>query len=98
LTAKLNYSNTELRMQAKVTMNLRGAITIPARLRKALGLLGNDELIIEKTAQGLLLRPVFSVPVELYTEERLAELAGQEEAVAALLAKPGSKGAGKSKA
>ena len=66
-------------MKNKVTMNERGVITIPAALRKAFGLKANDELIVEETQEGILLRPVLSVPIELYTEERIDEFAGDEE-------------------
>jgi antitoxin PrlF len=72
-------------MRTKVTINERGVITIPAPLRQAFGLKANDELIIEETDQGLLLRPSVSVPIELYSEERIAEFASDEEAVGELL-------------
>ncbi|MGB4258384.1 MAG: AbrB/MazE/SpoVT family DNA-binding domain-containing protein [Phycisphaerae bacterium] len=72
-------------MKLKVTINERGVITIPAPLRQALGLKANDELIIEETDQGLLLRPSVSVPIELYSEERIAEFASDEEAIGRLL-------------
>ncbi|HWL92525.1 MAG TPA: AbrB/MazE/SpoVT family DNA-binding domain-containing protein [Phycisphaerae bacterium] len=72
-------------MKTKVTMNERGVITIPAVLRQALGLKANDELIVEETDQGLLLRPSISIPIEFYTEERIAEFATDEPAIGPLL-------------
>ena len=72
-------------MQNKVTINERGVITIPARMREAFGIKANDELIIEDTEQGLLLRPAVSVPIEIYTEQRIKEFAGDEEAIGKLL-------------
>lgn len=72
-------------MQNKVTINDRGVITIPARMRDALGIKANDELIIEDTENGLLLRPAFSVPIELYSEDRIKEFACDEDAVGKLL-------------
>ena len=72
-------------MQSKVTMNARGVITIPAAIRQALGLKANDELIVEQTNQGVLLRPAVSVPIEFYSEERIAEFAGDEDAIGHLL-------------
>ena len=72
-------------MQNKVTINDRGVITIPARMRDALGLKANDELIIEDTENGLLIRPAFSVPIELYSEDRISEFASDEDAVGKLL-------------
>lgn len=68
-------------MKVEVTMTERGGITIPAPLRKALGLTGNDRLIVEETSEGLLLRPAVSVPIEIYSEERIAEFAKDEEAL-----------------
>jgi AbrB family looped-hinge helix DNA binding protein len=74
-------------MRAKVTINERGVITIPAALRQAFGLKPNDELIVEETDQGLLLRPSVSVPVEIYSEERIAEFASDENAIGPVLPK-----------
>jgi AbrB family looped-hinge helix DNA binding protein len=74
-------------MQAKVTINERGVITIPAAMRQALGLKPNDEVLIEETEQGLLIRPVLSVPLEIYTEKRIAEFASDDEAIGKLLPK-----------
>ena len=72
-------------MRSKVTINERSVITIPARMREAFGIKPNDELIIEDTEQGLLLRPSVSVPVEMYTEQRIKEFARDEEAIGELL-------------
>lgn len=72
-------------MRDKVTLRERGVITIPAAFRDAYGLKANDELILEDTEQGLLLRPAVSVPLELYTEARIAEFASDEEEIGALL-------------
>jgi len=66
-------------------MNARGVITIPAAIRQALGLKANDELIVEQTDQGVLLRPAISVPIEFYSEERIAEFASDEDAIGHLL-------------
>lgn len=72
-------------MQNKVTMNDRGVITIPAVFRQAFGLEPHDELILESTDQGILLRPAISVPIEIYTEDRIAEFTSDEEAIGELL-------------
>jgi AbrB family looped-hinge helix DNA binding protein len=72
-------------MQSKVIINERGSLTIPAKMRKNFGIKANDELIIEDTEQGLLLRPAFSVPVEIYSEDRIKEFASDEEAIGRLL-------------
>lgn len=74
-------------MQARATINERGVITIPAAMRRAVGLKPNDEVLIEQTEQGLLIRPVLSVPLEIYTEKRIAEFARDDEAIGKLLRK-----------
>ena len=68
----LNCSYTDI-MRYEVTINDRGTLTLPAALRRALGLGPHDRLIIEQTAQGLLLRPAVLVPLEIYTDERIDE-------------------------
>jgi AbrB family looped-hinge helix DNA binding protein len=74
-----------LDMKDRVTIGRRGSITIPARMREAYGLKPKDELIIEPSDGGLLLRPVSREPIEVYSEERIAEFASDEEAIGRLL-------------
>ena len=74
-------------MQERTTSNERGVVTIPAALRRAFGLKAGEELIAEQTAEGILLRPSVSVPIEIYTEERIAEFASDEQAIDELLPK-----------
>ena len=65
-------------MTEEVTIGRRGGITLPSRLRKRFGLEHNDKLIVEETDQGLLLRPAVSMPIEVYSEERIAEFQQDE--------------------
>jgi AbrB family looped-hinge helix DNA binding protein len=74
-------------VQVKTTINDRGVITIPAALRQLLGLKANDELILEDTGGGILLRPALSVPLEVYTEERIREFDRDDAAVGTYLPK-----------
>jgi AbrB family looped-hinge helix DNA binding protein len=60
-------------VKTTLTVTSRGVVTLPAKLRKALGLKANDLLIAETTPDGLLLRPAVPLPVELYTDERIRE-------------------------
>ena len=60
-------------MKATLTITARGVVTLPAKLRQALGLKPDDQLIAETTPEGLLLRPAVTLPVELYTEKRIRE-------------------------
>lgn len=75
-------------MKATITVSRRGMVTLPARLRQALGLKGDDQLIAETTAEGLLLRPAVTLPIEIYTPEREREFDAAEAELAAVLAGP----------
>lgn len=60
-------------MKATLTMNRRGVVTLPAKLRRALGLNADCVLIAETTPEGLLLRPAVTLPVEIFSEKRVRE-------------------------
>jgi AbrB family looped-hinge helix DNA binding protein len=51
----------------------RGAIIVPANLRKRFGIEEGTLVIAEEQDNGILLRPAIVVPVERYTPERKAE-------------------------
>ena len=74
-------------MKTTLTITGRGVITLPAKLREALGLAADDQLIAETTPEGLLLRPAVTLPIELYSKERLHEFAEAEAELAAVLKK-----------
>lgn len=79
-------------MKATVTITSRGVVTLPAKLRQALGLKADDRLIAETTPEGLLLRPTVTLPVEIYTLEREREFDAAEAELASLLATQGRRG------
>jgi AbrB family looped-hinge helix DNA binding protein len=67
-------------MKATLTVTRRGVVTLPAKLRQALGIKADDQLIAETTPEGLLLRPAVTLPVEIYSDERIREFdAGEAE-------------------
>lgn len=72
-------------MQATLTINSRGVVTLPAKLRQAMGLKADDQLIAETTPEGLLLRPAVTLPLELYTAERVEEFDAAEAELAVVL-------------
>jgi AbrB family looped-hinge helix DNA binding protein len=72
-------------VKATVTINSRGVITLPAKLRQALGLKADDQLIAETTSDGLLLRPAVTLPLEVYTPEREREFDQAEADLATVL-------------
>ena len=63
-------------------------VTLPAKTRQAMGFQANDQLIAEITPQSLLLRPTVTLPVEMYTPERVQEFDAAEADLALLLAEP----------
>ncbi|MCH2156939.1 MAG: AbrB/MazE/SpoVT family DNA-binding domain-containing protein [Opitutales bacterium] len=72
-------------MESEITIGRRGSITLPAKIRKRFGLQQNDRLVIEETEQGLLLRPTISVPLELYTEERISDFQEDDRVVGQMI-------------
>ena len=74
-------------MKAFVTVTSRGVVTLPAKLRRALGLKAEDRLIAETTPEGLLLRPSVTLPIEMYSAKRIREFDEAEAQLDALLRK-----------
>ena len=74
-------------MKATLTLTSRGVVTLPAKLRRALGLRADDQLIAETTPEGLLLRPAVTLPVEIYSEKRIREFDEAEADLAKVLSR-----------
>ena len=72
-------------MKATLTLTNRGVVTLPAKLRRTLGLRADDQLIAETTPEGLLLRPAVTLPVEIYSEKRIREFDQAEAELARVL-------------
>lgn len=72
-------------MRIPLTITSRGVITLPARLRRELGLKADDQLIAETTEEGLLLRPAVTLPIEIYGADRVREFDAAEAALAEVL-------------
>lgn len=75
-------------MKTIVTINSRGVVTLPAKLRRALGLNPDDDLIAETTPEGLLLRPAVTLPVEIYSAQREREFDDAEAELSEVLPAP----------
>ena len=72
-------------MKTTVKITSRGVITLPGKLRQALGLKPEDQLIAETTPEGLLLRPAITLPIETYTPAREREFDAAETDLAKFL-------------
>jgi len=62
-------------MKNEVTkLGKRGTVVIPVTIRKKLHLHEGDLMIAEYRDDGILLKPAVAVPIEVYNNERKAEL------------------------
>ncbi len=51
----------------------RGAVVIPARLRRKFGIEEGHLVVAEERPEGVLIRPAVALPLEIYTPKRKAE-------------------------
>ena len=51
----------------------RGQITLPARLRKRLGIQGGDPVVLEEKAGEIVLKPALLVRVDYYSDDQVEE-------------------------
>jgi AbrB family looped-hinge helix DNA binding protein len=51
----------------------RGAIVLPAKLRRRFGITEGSYVVAEAREEGILIRPALMVPIEVYSPERTAE-------------------------
>jgi AbrB family looped-hinge helix DNA binding protein len=62
-----------IRLMEAAKVGKRGAIIVPAKLRKRFGIEEGSMVVAEERDGGILIRPAVIVPVERYTPERKAE-------------------------
>ena len=60
-------------MNATIQINKRGTLTLPKPLRHTLGVDRGGMIVAETSERGILLRPSVTFPIEIYTDERIAE-------------------------
>jgi AbrB family looped-hinge helix DNA binding protein len=66
-------------MSHVITVNERGAMTLPKKLRANLGVKSGGQVVAEETEDGVLLRLGVTLPLEIYSEKRLAEFERNNE-------------------
>ncbi len=71
-TGHYDYSGRFIEMES-ARVGKRGAIIVPARLRKRFGIEEGTIVTAEERDDGILIRPAVVVPVERYTPQRKAE-------------------------
>ena len=62
-----------------VKLSGEGAVALPARIRKELGLREGDIMRVRVVDGSIQLTPAEVMPIELYTEERIAEFLAAAE-------------------
>lgn len=60
-------------MSSTLVVSSRGQITLPARVRKRLGIKSGDVVILEDGPEEIVLRPGIVLEYERYTDEQIAE-------------------------
>ncbi len=70
-------------MTKVISINERGTLTLPKEFRQRFGIQTGGQVVVEETADGILLRAGVTFPVEMYSPERLAEFARNNEAALA---------------
>lgn len=71
-------------MTQRLTIDAQGGLTIPAELREAAGFKPGEELAVEVGTRKIVLSNTVR-SVEDYSEERIAEFASDEQAIARAL-------------
>jgi AbrB family looped-hinge helix DNA binding protein len=66
-------------MKASVLVSSRGQITLPAGVRKRLGIKSGGVILIEERAGELVLRPAAVLEVEHYTDDEIATWDEQDQ-------------------
>ena len=72
-------------MKATIAISSRGVLTLPAKLRQAVGISPEDQVMAETTPEGILLRPAVTLPVEIYSDDRIREFDSAEADLAKVL-------------
>jgi AbrB family looped-hinge helix DNA binding protein len=67
-------------MERIISINERGTITLPKDLRNKYGFEVGSQIVIEESAEGLILRPGVTFSVEIYSDKRIEEFQQQNEA------------------
>ncbi|HEY6226363.1 MAG TPA: AbrB/MazE/SpoVT family DNA-binding domain-containing protein [Verrucomicrobiae bacterium] len=66
-------------MSEVIAINERGTMTLPKKLRDRLGVKAGGQVVAEETDDGVLLRLGVTLPLEIYSEKRVAEFERNNE-------------------
>lgn len=65
-------------MEAVVKVDERGTLILPDEFRQKLGLEKGGQVILDDAGDGIRLRSGLTVPVEVYSEDRIREFEAEE--------------------
>jgi bifunctional DNA-binding transcriptional regulator/antitoxin component of YhaV-PrlF toxin-antitoxin module len=60
-------------MNTTIQISARGAMTLPKQLRKALGVEKGGVVMANAGKDGIALHPAVAFPIEMYSDDRIAE-------------------------
>jgi bifunctional DNA-binding transcriptional regulator/antitoxin component of YhaV-PrlF toxin-antitoxin module len=73
-------------MSKVIAINERGTLTLPREMRQRFGLGEAGQVLAEETAEGILLRPGVTMPLEIYSARRIAEFERSDAELAPFVA------------
>ncbi len=65
-------------MNETLVVSNRGQVTLPAALRKRLGIKGGDVMILEDRGDEIVLKPGVVVALQLYSDEQVAHWCAED--------------------
>ena len=66
-------------MKSTLVVTTRGQITLPASLRKTMGIKGGGVVTVEEQGGKLILSPAAVMEVDIYTDEQIQQWAREDE-------------------
>lgn len=66
-------------MKIILSVNERGTLTLPLKIRKQLGIPKGGQLMVQTTKDGITLLPGAVFPIEIYSDERAEEFYKRNE-------------------
>lgn len=73
-------------MNNSIQISERGVMTLPKPLRRTLGVEKGGIVMVDVEENGVVLRPAAAFPIELYTDDRVAEFDEADRELAKRLA------------
>ncbi len=72
-------SSERILMSETLLVSSRGQITLPASVRKRLGIKGGDVVILEERGNEVVLKPGAVFEIELYSDAQIAQWDAQDQ-------------------